>query len=55
MCFKSQKNDLASFQYLENFGRFSKHLKPVLVKSNTLNPKMDLIFESEYFFSDLKK
>ena len=32
MYFKSQKNDLASFQYLENFERFSKHLKTVYSK-----------------------
>ena len=45
MYFKSQKNELPSFQYLENFGKFSKHLKTVYSK----------IEYAEYFFIDLKK
>ena len=50
MCFKSQKNDLASFQYLENFGRFSKHLKTVNSKIEYAESENGPYFRIGIFF-----
>ena len=50
MYFKSQKNELASFQYLENFGRFSKHLKTVYSKIEYAESENGPYFRIGIFF-----
>jgi len=49
MYYKSQRNDIVSFQYLKKSKGFLSILKLFIVKSNMLNPKMNLFFKSEYF------